>query len=69
MMVPTALFTLVVDALANYTELALLTLDFPNTGEWTFSHRLKRLKLDEGWRGSLARAVRSYTNFFDPGHV
>ena len=36
--------TLILDICANYTELALLTWDFPRVGEYTFSKRLERLQ-------------------------
>lgn len=49
-----ALPTLIIDVVANYTELALLTLDFPKRGEWTFSKRLSRLQHNDGWRGEFA---------------
>lgn len=51
------IIALPLDALLNYTELALLTWDFPKRGEWTFSTRLKRLQYDTGWRGDLARPI------------
>jgi hypothetical protein len=44
----------VLDIILNYTVLALLTLDFPRPGEYTFSKRVERLVLDEGWRGEFA---------------
>lgn len=43
LILPVTLVALVVDVIANYTTLALLTQDFPRKGEWTFSTRLKRL--------------------------
>ena len=52
-----ALVGLVLDVALNYTELAILTLDFPKWGEWTFSKRLSRLQHNEGWRGALARPI------------
>jgi predicted metal-dependent hydrolase len=66
LLAPVTLIVLLVDVIANYTELALLTLDWPKSGEWTFSTRCKRLQHDTGWRGRIARVVRDYTNFFDP---
>jgi len=48
---------LLLDVLLNYTELALMTLDRPRWGEWTFSTRLKRLKRAAGWRGNVGRYV------------
>lgn len=66
---PVTFIALVLDVVANYTELALITWDFPAKGEWTFSTRLKRLQYYTGWRGSFARVARDYCNFFDAGHV
>ena len=43
---------LLLDCLLNFTELALMTLDWPRRGEWTFSTRLERLQYASGWRGS-----------------
>lgn len=65
-LLPLTLLTLLIDIIANYTELALLTWDFPKRGEWTFSTRLKRLQTDSGWRGALAQYVVVYLNFFAP---
>lgn len=48
---------LVIDVVANYTELAVLTFDFPKRGEWTFSTRLARLQYEQGRRGEFARYV------------
>ena len=63
---PVTLVALVIDVIANYTELALLTWDWPAPGEYTFSTRVKRLQYYPGWRGFVARCARWYTNFFDP---
>lgn len=69
LLAPVTFPALVIDVIANYTELALITWDFPAKGEWTFSTRLKRLQYYTGWRGSFARVARDYCNFFDAGHV
>lgn len=66
LLAPVTLFALMVDIIANYTELALLTWDRPANGEWTFSTRLKRLQFDLGWRGTLVKPVIVYLNYFDP---
>jgi hypothetical protein len=63
---PIALIGLVVDVIANYTELALITLDFPKFGEWTFSKRLSRLQYNEGWRGNFARYLAKCLNTIAP---
>lgn len=60
---------LVFDVLINFTSLALLTLDVPRQGEWTFSQRLARLIHRTDWRGNIARRTAAYLNHFDPYHV
>lgn len=66
LLAPLTLLTIGVNMLANYTELALLTWDFPQPGEHTFSQRLKRLVEDDGWRGVLARGIAEALNYFAP---
>jgi hypothetical protein len=63
---PITFVTLVIDVVANYTELALLTWDWPRKGEYTFSTRCKRLQYSQTFGGRVARAVKVYTNIFDP---
>jgi hypothetical protein len=53
----------------NYTWLALLTLDIPQRGEYTFSTRLERLVQDPGWRGEIARPIAYAINYVLPGHI
>ena len=65
-MAPVTLLALAIDVIANYTELALLTWDFPMKGEYTFSTRCKRLQYYHGWKGLVGRVTRDFTNFFDP---
>lgn len=66
LLAPVTFFALVIDIVANYTELALLTWDFPKKNEFTFSTRLKRLKYDSGWRGKMTQPIVAYLNYFDP---
>lgn len=66
---PLTLFAIVLDVAANYTELALLTWDFPRKGEYTFSQRLSRLQYGNAWQRFISRLVIPYLNYFDPGHV
>ncbi|PHM20924.1 MAG: hypothetical protein CK604_00495 [Curvibacter sp. PD_MW3] len=68
-LMPITLVALVLDVWLNFTELALLTWDWPrNEDELTFSNRLKRLVHDGGWRGSFARFVaRGMLDPFAPG--
>jgi len=66
---PLTLFTAIVDVVANYTELAVLTFDFPRTGETTFSKRCARLIHQDGWAGSVGRLTQRYCNFFMAGHI
>ena len=63
---PFAILAFVVDVLANYTELALLTWDFPRSGEYTFSNRLYRLQGNEDWRGKPARYIVRVLNAIAP---
>lgn len=69
LLAPVTLFALVIDVIANYTELALITWDYPQKGEFTFSTRLVRLKKDAGWRGIMARKIAIYLNYFDENHI
>ena len=66
LLAPLTVLTIGINMLANYTELALLTWDFPQPGEHTFSQRLKRLVNDRGWRGVLARGIAAGLNYFAP---
>lgn len=66
---PITLTALVVDVVSNYSDLAVLTWDFPRRGEYTFSQRLVRLQYGNRWQRFIARAVIPYLNYFDPGHV
>ena len=68
LLAPVTLVALVLDVVLNYTELALLTLDFPRDRyELTFSNRLKRLVKRDDWRGNFARFVaRRLLDPFDP---
>ena len=62
---PVTLLALIVDVIANWTELALLSQqarrmglwDWPRLGEWTFSTRLKRLRYNDDWRGDVGRYI------------
>ena len=63
---PITLLAYVVDVIANYTELAVLTWDFPRQYEYTFSQRLSRLIHDTGWRGSVARPIALVLNRIAP---
>lgn len=65
-----ALPAMVVNVLANYSTLALLTWDWPRHKEYTFSVRLQRLVHSSGWRGAFARAVaRRLLDPFDPDGI
>lgn len=66
---PVTVVALVLDFLLNYTELALLTWDYPMRGEFTFSTRLKRLKSADGWRGSVARYIARALDAIAPSGV
>jgi hypothetical protein len=66
---PITLIAAILDVIANFSCLALVTLDWPRSGEMTFSQRLHRLQYDTGWRGSLARFVVACLNWVQPNHV
>lgn len=66
---PVAFLFLVLDVIANYTELALLTWDWPMPGEYTFSKRLARLRRYPGLMGELCENLSRYLNQISPGHV
>lgn len=64
---PITFIALVLDIILNYTELALLTLDFPKSKEYTFTKRLRRLKLRLDWRGDMAHSISlKMLDPFDP---
>ena len=66
---PLAFIIAIIDIAANYTELALLTWDFPKHKEYTFSKRCKRLIHLDSWAGTVGRITQVYCNFFDAGHI
>lgn len=66
LLAPVTVFALLIDVVANYTELALLTWDFPQKGEHTFSTRLLRLRYNDDFTGQWCRAVIAYLNYFAP---
>lgn len=61
---PIILAAIALDVALNFTVFALVTLDFPRRGEWTFSQRLNRLAQDTGWRGGISRWLAA--NLLDP---
>ena len=65
LLAPVTFVALVIDIIANYTELALV-FGWPRKGEFTFSQRLKRLSYRADWRGDVAQWCIWYTNKFDP---
>ncbi len=66
LLAPITFVAVLLDIAANYTELALLTWDWPRKGEHLFSQRLKRLIHNTDWRGTLARSIAIPLDFFDP---
>lgn len=66
---PLALITAIIDVIANYTELALITWDYPKEGERTFSQRCARLIHQNGWAGTVGKLTQRYCNFFMAGHI
>lgn len=67
LVLPITCLAFILDVVLNYTELAFLTWDWPQKGEYTFSQRLARLLLDAGRRGTMARFIEHYMlGPFDP---
>jgi hypothetical protein len=66
---PVTFCTLIIDVVANWTELSLAFWEFPRYGEWTFSTRLERLIHGYGWRSDVARFVAHQLNAIYPGHI
>jgi hypothetical protein len=60
---------LIIDVILNFTELAILTLDIPKKGEWTFSKRLTRLQYNTDWRGDFARYLSGCLNQIAPSGI
>lgn len=57
----------ILDVVLNYTVFALLTWDFPEQYEFTFSKRLERLIHKDNWQGRLADFIATYLlDPFDP---
>jgi hypothetical protein len=65
---PLYFLTAVLDAIANYTEVSLLCLAWPEKGKPTVSMRIPSLLFKPGWRGQLAFWVAKYLNYFAPNH-
>ena len=71
---PFAVATILLDWVLNYSELAVLTWDWPKAGEHTFSQRLSRLSRSGGrrlaaggWRGHLTTFIAVHMlDPFDP---
>lgn len=67
MLYPVTLAALVLDFALNYTSLAILTWDWPQAGERTFSKRLQRLMRGTGWRREFAAWIAmTLLDPFDP---
>lgn len=69
LLAPFTLLTAIIDVYCNYTELALLTWDYPRNNEITFSIRCARLIHQDGWVGKVGRFTQKYCNFFMAGHI
>jgi hypothetical protein len=65
-----ALPALALNVVLNYSLLALITWDWPQRGELTFSQRLGRLVNAPGWRGRMALGVAKHLlDWADPDGV
>lgn len=69
LVLPITIVALLIDIIANYTELAILTLDFPKAGEYTFSTRLERLQYSDGWRGIVCFKIARILDAIAPSGV
>jgi hypothetical protein len=65
---PLYIATAILDTIANYTEVSLLCLAWPEPGKPTVSMRIPALLVQGGWRGKLALWVAKYLNYFAPNH-
>ena len=66
-LIPFAVVLFVIDVLANYTELIIMTWDRPRRGEYTFSNRLYRLQSKAGGMGEFYRWIVGMLNAATPG--
>jgi len=66
---PVTFLALIIDVIANWTELSVAFWELPRMGEWTFSTRLERLVHGMGWRSDIARFVARQLNAIYPGHI
>lgn len=63
---PLVLITMLLDVLANYTELALV-FGWPREGEYTITRRIRRMHFDEvEARRKLAELVQVYLDAAEP---
>lgn len=70
LLLPVTFIAFVIDVVLNYTELALITLDLPKFGEYTFSKRLERLVDRKDWRGKLANFIKiNLLDWADPDGI
>ena len=67
-LLPLYIVTALLDVLANYTELSLLCLAWPQRGKPTFSMRIPQLLISGGWKSTVSYEVAVYLNFFSPTH-
>lgn len=66
-LLPFAALLFVIDVLANYTELVVVTCDWPRRGEYTFSNRLFRLQSQVGGMGDFYCWIVGMLNAATPG--
>jgi hypothetical protein len=60
---------LVLDAILAHTLFALYLWDYPQRGEWTFSHVLARLIERNDWRGEVARYLKRVLDAVAPSGI
>lgn len=63
---PLVALTMLLDVLANYTELAFI-FGWPREGEYTITRRIRRMHFDEvAARRDLAKLVQTYLDACEP---
>ena len=63
---PLTIFVVLLDVLANYTELAFI-FGWPREGEYTITRRIRRMHFDEvAARRDLAKLVQTYLDAAEP---
>ena len=68
LLLPLYIVTAILDTLANYTEISLLCLAWPQAYKPTISMRIPQLLIGGGWKSTTSYAAAVYLNYFSPTH-